>query len=179
VPLVFFDDFVEDLPVEIGDSAIGADAAGADVADVYACILLVVRDFDIGVLAAFLVEDFDADVIVLGGRTAGVFAVDLAVEVDGGSAGGFGFAGHFEVGRIDGLPLVAGSCGEKGAGEQNSGNENEDKGEAARIHARLLMDEMGGGQDRATNRDPERGNFRPGRTRPTRYRLADPNANCR
>jgi len=76
----------------------GRDGAGTNVADVYAGVLPVIRDFDIGKLAAFLGEDLDADIVVFGGRAGGILAVNLAVEVDGGSAGGFGLTGHFEVG---------------------------------------------------------------------------------
>ncbi len=88
--LGFFDGFVVDLAVEIDHRAIGTDGAGANVADVYAGVLPVIRDFDIGVLAAFLGEDLDAEVIIFcAPGFAGVFAVDLAVEIDGGGAGGF------------------------------------------------------------------------------------------
>src|SRR5258707_11652905 len=117
--LGFFDGFVIDLAVEIDDRAIGTDGAGTNVADVYAGVLPVIRDFDIGKLAAFLGEYLDADIVVFGGRAGGILAVDLAVGVDGGSAGGFGLTGHFEVGGVDGPSIVSHGGGGGRAEEQS------------------------------------------------------------
>ena len=48
----------------------------------------------------------DAHVVVFSAVARSVFAVDLAVKVDGGCARSFGLTGHLEVSRIDRLPFV-------------------------------------------------------------------------
>ncbi len=136
--------FVEGLAIKIDDGAVGVDGPGFQVADAGSFPL--VGNFDVGVFAPLFAKNLDAEVVVFGGRAGGILAVDLAVEVDGGSAGGFGLTGHFEVGGVDGQPVVTRGGGEERPEEQSCGNENQKESEAAEFHARLLMLEMGAGR---------------------------------
>jgi hypothetical protein len=72
------------LPSKIGDGAIGTDAAGFNARNILN--VFAVFNLNVSVLAAFLGEDFDADVVVLMRRAAVVVAIHLTIENDRGGA---------------------------------------------------------------------------------------------
>src|ERR1700687_873188 len=96
------------LSIEIGYGAVRANSSGSDIAD---ADLFVEGDLDIGVLASLFGQNFNANIIVFRGSALRVVAVDLAIEVDGRVARGFGQGGHLHIFGGDGLPFVAGTYG--------------------------------------------------------------------
>jgi hypothetical protein len=81
------------------------------------------RDLDVGVLAPFLGEDFDPDIVVFVRGAAIVVTVDLPVKDHGWRTRSEGFAGHLEFIRVRRLKAHECLCGnwKKAGCGQNQG----------------------------------------------------------